>query len=549
VGEWRILFTIDFVSARTEFYTYPTALPTVERGSIKLDLHRRDFTINTLALRMAATNPDMIAGMYNNALTTKALLLNSSLKIRDRILSSTDENLHQLYFNWKDKKEELTSVLAMSIEEQQEENINPEKLKEEIEELERQLSQQAEGFSQSIDQRRVTWEDVKNALKPNEVAVEMVRFRHFEQTFSDSIIYAALYITNNSKNDKPQIFLFPNGTDLEHRWVSNYRNSIIYRINDRFSYQHFWQPFERELGSASTIYLSCDGIFNQVNLEAIPLGNGKYVIDNSNIILVNNTKDLYFNRVKTTIVQDKKIASLVGCPKFYASVEELNPADGLRRNRVNDLPGTRIEISELNDLLMDNGWTTDRLLDTTATEPNVKKINNPKVFHIATHGFFTSDKALKSNLDGVELSEYEAYENPLLRSGLMLSGAGDLLGSTTYNYNMESGILTAYEAMNLSLDHTELVVLSACETGLGELQSGEGVYGLQRSFLVAGAKSLIMSLFKVSDEATQKLMIKFYQKWIDTGDKRNAFIDAKKEIRNEYKDPIYWGAFVMIGLD
>jgi CHAT domain-containing protein len=97
------------------------------------------------------------------------------------------------------------------------------------------------------------------------------------------------------------------------------------------------------------------------------------------------------------------------------------------------------------------------------------------------------------------------------------------------------------------LDQTELVVLSACETGLGELEAGEGVYGLQRSFLVAGAQAVIMSLFKVSDEVTQQLMVRFYQKWLETGDKRQAFIDAKKEIRNEYPDPIYWGPFVMIG--
>ncbi len=103
--------------------------------------------------------------------------------------------------------------------------------------------------------------------------------------------------------------------------------------------------------------------------------------------------------------------------------------------------------------------------------------------------------------------------------------------------------------MNLNLDNTELVVLSACETGLGDITQGEGVYGLQRAFIVAGAKTLIMSMFKVNDEATQKLMVNFYHKWIETGNKRQSFLEAKKELRNEYKEPIYWGAFIMIGLD
>lgn len=103
--------------------------------------------------------------------------------------------------------------------------------------------------------------------------------------------------------------------------------------------------------------------------------------------------------------------------------------------------------------------------------------------------------------------------------------------------------------MNLNLDNTELVVQSACETGLGDITQGEGVYGLQRAFIVAGAKTLIMSMFKVNDEATQKLMVNFYHKWIETGNKRQSFLEAKKELRNEYKEPIYWGAFIMIGLD
>jgi CHAT domain-containing protein len=103
--------------------------------------------------------------------------------------------------------------------------------------------------------------------------------------------------------------------------------------------------------------------------------------------------------------------------------------------------------------------------------------------------------------------------------------------------------------MNLNLDKTDLVVLSACETGLGEISNGEGVYGLQRAFLVAGAKTLIMSMFKVGDEATQKLILNFYKKWLTSGNLRESFTSAKKELRLEYPDPINWGAFMMIGLE
>jgi CHAT domain-containing protein len=140
-------------------------------------------------------------------------------------------------------------------------------------------------------------------------------------------------------------------------------------------------------------------------------------------------------------------------------------------------------------------------------------------------------------------------ENPLMKTGLLLKGAGDILDKTNFNYNIESGILTAYEAMSLNLDKTDLVVLSACETGLGEIANGEGVYGLQRAFLVAGAKVLIMSMFKVDDDATQKLILNFYKKWLTTNNMRQSFIDAKKELRVEYPEPYYWAPFMMIGLE
>ncbi|MDN5200737.1 CHAT domain-containing protein [Fulvivirgaceae bacterium BMA10] len=494
---------------------------------------------NTLALN----DPNLVDQMYDNALTSKALLLSSSIKIKKRILNSNDDDLIVKFNDWALKKEVLASFSSLNVDQLKENDINLDELNKEVETLEKELSEQSELFSRKLDKKPLTWKKIRSVLEKDEVAIEMVRFRLFNHVFTDSVIYAILFISNDTRQTPAYTFL-RNGRELEQKYFNYYKNAIRFKLKDEHSNQKFWRPIAQATGGYQTIYLSPDGVFNQINLEAIPTNNARYVLDEVNLVQISTTRDLFSQRTqqrKETVSLDQT-ASIFGDPQYYLNS---NADDQL----IKSLPGSREEVDKVQAILLENGWNSSPYTQDEATEYQVKLVENPRIFHVATHGFFEENKVeIFDDFQWLH-SKNELQQNPLLKSGLLFAGAGDALNRNSTNYNFQNGVLTAYEAMNLELDNTELVVLSACETGLGNIGIGEGVYGLQRAFLQAGAKSLIMSLFKVSDQVTLELMVKFYQKWLTSGDKRQAFISAKKEIRDEFHDPLYWGAFVMIGVD
>jgi CHAT domain-containing protein len=172
-----------------------------------------------------------------------------------------------------------------------------------------------------------------------------------------------------------------------------------------------------------------------------------------------------------------------------------------------------------------------------AVEACVMEASAPRVLHLATHGFFLADRTSRGTIS----------ESPLLRSGLALSGANTWLAGGASLSRAGDGLLTAEEVTGLDLLGTELVVLSACETGLGEVRAGEGVFGLRRSFQLAGAAAVVMSLWKVPDAATRELMRAFYRHLLAGVARAEALRRAQREVRSRYPDPRDWGAFVLQG--
>ena len=172
--------------------------------------------------------------------------------------------------------------------------------------------------------------------------------------------------------------------------------------------------------------------------------------------------------------------------------------------------------------------------------------HSPQILHIATHGFFLPEPDKQGKEAGLNNENtYSLADNPLLRSGLILSGGNYAWSGKSPVEGVEDGIATAYEISQLNLSSTELVVLSACETALGDVKGSEGVFGLQRAFKMAGVKKLIVSLWQVPDKETAELMTAFYGYWLSGKKIEDAFSQAQTDMRKKYA-PYYWAAFVLI---
>lgn len=506
---------------------------------------------NSLGVNYGKEDRKVVRKMYGNQMATKALLLSSSMKVKQTILQSGNDALIEEYNTLQDLRALFVSALSMPKSERELNDLNTASIEKEINALEKSLSEKTGVFDESTTEVP-SWRKVRRVLKDDEAVVEMVRFNYFDTKFTDSVIYAALVITPNTSR-RPDLVVLDNGSLLEDRYFKYYTNTVKFKTKDKFSYKFFWEPLEGALAGAKKVYLSPDGVYNQLNPETFDNGNN-YLIDEYEFVQIYNSKDLVKEKDDAPLRKRSVDAVLFGNPDFSYKRQgmDLTASNEARKNPPNKvssvapLPGAEEEVQKLRDFLENNSWVTEKYLNAKATEEQVKAVRSPKVLHIATHGFFVDEETLSGKDNTNEI--VEEYKNPLLKSGLLFTGSEQLLKTENlFEFNREEGILTAYEAMSLSLDNTELVVLSACETGRGEIQAGEGVFGLQRAFKVAGADAIIMTLFKVDDEATQKLMMYFYRFWLESNDKRDAFIKAKQKIKDEYDAPIFWGSFIMIG--
>lgn len=482
-------------------------------------------------LEATLENPAIVQDLYDYHIATKALLLNSTNKVKQAIFSSNDPLLIRDYVTWLDQKETLARLYAYSKEELKTQKINLDSMVRAANAMEKSLSERSEDFSSGFGAKKITFRDIRSLLTDTEAVVEIIRIQTFNHRFEDDAKYVAMVLTK--QDDIPRLVVLPNGKHLETRYAKYYRTMIQQRSQDDYSFDQYWAQIEAELKGKKQIYVSPDGVYNQINLNTLKKPDGDFVINRFDLTILGNSKDLVSLKSKKAVAR-KKEATLVGFPDYGGP-------------ELSALPGTKVEIDGVSKILKGSGYQVKQFMAKDATEANLKSVKGPSLMHIATHGYFLQDVESTGYAFGVSIEN--ANNNPLLRSGLMLAGASATISGKRMP-NLESndnGILTAYEAMNLNLEGTDLVILSACETGLGDIKAGEGVYGLQRAFLVAGADALIMSLWKVDDAATQQLMTAFYSNWVKLGNKQKAFKQAQLQLLAKHKDPFLWGAFVMMG--
>jgi CHAT domain-containing protein/Tfp pilus assembly protein PilF len=349
------------------------------------------------------------------------------------------------------------------------------------------------------------------------------------------------------------------------------------------------QPIRKLLGSTRRVLLAPDGALNLIPFEALVDEDGRYLIENYSFNYLTSGRDLL--RLQITDRSALGGSVVIANPQFDLTRPVVNcrmdqrglgllpdaPVSKVEYRGIDftqlcysTLAGTEMEAAGLAPLLGDAKFW----LQLDATEAALKSLRRPRVLHIATHGFFLPDKTTPRT-DGRDFGlvtdnaqpRVSQEENPLLRSGLILAGVNQKQSGLD-----NDGVLTALEAAGLDLFGTKLVVLSACETGLGDVQNGQGVYGLRRAFVLAGSETQIMSLWKVSDAATQALMVAYYKR-LQAGEGRVAAMRAvqlemlrgtaspaatgsgKRQTTDtadlpavkNYHHPYYWAAFIPSG--
>ncbi len=508
---------------------------------------------NSFALFLQNRFPELAISSYNNTIKNKGLLLKSNTAMRNAVYGSNDSILIKQFDEWIQLRKEIAKLYAQG--------NNTRELERTANDIESYLVKNSFEFSSFIKAQEISFNDIRKRIHNDEAVIEFIHFNIFHPDsnmikFVDKTQYAAILIKADS--DYPKIIpLFEEKqlTDLLEKYDGNnfeYVNKLYGTLGEANTslYNLIWKPLETELKGIKKVILSPTGLLHKVSFAALQKEKNKYLCDLYEISIKSNTGILADAKENNKL----KIQNAI----VYGGIDYKIDTNGIEHWKY--LKGTESESEKISEILNLNNVSTRLYNGKEATEESFKQtVSNANLLHIATHGFFFPDPAKvqalkeKATIKGdVEFrggsnenrNIFVTSRNPFMRSGLIFAGANASWANNTTDIEND-GVLTAQEITNTDLRQVELLVLSACETGLGDIVGSEGVYGLQRAFKMAGAKNIIMSLWQVPDNETEEFMILFYRKLLKTNDINSSFRETQKEMRLKY-DPFYWAAFVLM---
>lgn len=500
--------------------------------------------------------PILCSELYNALLLRKGLLLNSEIEFSRLVRESGDSILVQRYNDLIANKNLLNKQYQLPVEQR---IFDLDSLRHAIYEKEDYLITVSKEYGEYTQRFKTNWKDIRDKLNDDELSVEFVVF---DDTCSyQKKIYFALVIDKHSENP----ILIPLCLESQIKKALN---------NESGLYSLIWGPILQERKNVETIFFSPSGILNNLGIEYLDINSKANISEKYNLYRLSSTRELierkqflcktaalyggleYAVDTDVLLAQNTKSGSEVSTSVMYRGL-----SDSLSvRNSFEPLYNTKAEISEIGKTLEKGDVSVSTYTNTYGTEESFKALagKGMNLIHLATHGMYigafeAESKKKDSNLSFIQIDDADRgiiqEDVSLTRSFLVMSG-GDMLPShKSIPDNLEDGILTATEISKLDLRGLDLVVLSACQTALGDVDN-EGVYGLQRGFKKAGANTILMSLDKVDDEATKKLMVEFYKNLMSGKTKHQSLRDAQKHLRmvenGKFDKPEYWASFIML---
>jgi len=538
-------------------------------GEKYLDLRDQKISINKSFFQRMSENVSYFEEAYDCELFQKYFLLLSGIQMRREIFKYCLNDCLTYFNEWYENRNYLANEYSKPL------KIRSKQIKEteiQTDQLESRLMKISSSFMNFKKNKVIRWKDIQKKLTSNQVAIEFSSFRYRSpNSWTDSILYVGLILRANDTH--PQMVTLFEQKQLDSIFVrtTNRESSHVNKTyKNKRLYELIWNPIERYLKPGDRIYFSPSGSMYQISIDAIADSDSTYLSDRYTFHQVGSTGVLSTEDRNNKPVKD---LAIFGGIDFDASDEQIAIAakdivlsddiisrslytqDSTRSGKWTYLNGTLDEAQSIDKMAKLKNIQSQLFTGSQGIEERFKSLSgkkSPSVIHIATHGFFFPDPMVdKKKLEMMSFqydNTFTLADNPMNRSGLLFAGGNKAWIGEELTTDREDGILTAYEVSNMSLFNTELVVLSACETGLGDIKGSEGVYGLQRAFKQAGVRYLMMSLWKVPDLATKEFMTTFYTEYL-TNQKpaREAFNITQSKMKNKYRnEPYKWGGFVLM---